>query len=541
MLNRLIKLLYNVFKTKEHKPTVLIFGASKGGESVYRSIQSEYNVVGFVDNNTKIQGSKLLRKKIYTPDQLRELIFDKIIIASDYHVEIKKQLIDEFGINSDEIFIFDLVSVNEPTVLFKFFDSLERSVIYFLCHTPFVFSHLLLTFISSKDSKYKVTSLKKITWLDQLKTHRVKVFLPEKITSCTSPNFIAEKSKTSSIIIPEVSLYQFKKGVIMTNVNAIIFGENDIAIGRVPSFPVEKSQYDSGFLALHGTNNALVKEYPIAFIEKGIAIVGSNDGNYYHWVIEVLSKFEFIAQLPKKYDEFPILISEKVLEIESIKEFLSYLNITRQFIYLESCIEYQVNDLLFIGSPNYFVANIKNARQWSVASNFIRESSLKYLRDSVINAFQSRDEIKTPSKVFLARKGIIRDYNQAEVFDLLSQYGFEAVYLEDLSLFQQVRLMQNAAFIVGPTGAAWTNLIFCNTGTQALCWMAEEIGDFSCFADLGQFSGVNLEYLRYKVGSQISKRSLYYAAYTISIKCIKLWLVAKGLNEVIKGNVNDIN
>jgi capsular polysaccharide biosynthesis protein len=531
MLNRLTNLISNFFRPNKFTSTVLIFGASKGGESVYRAIQSQHNVIGFIDNNTKVQGTKLFRQRVYPPNKLRELSFDNIIIASDYHHEIKKQLINEFQINSDKIVIFKLAEAKKPTFIFRFFEYIDQSMIYFLCNTPFVVAQYLSTFLSFTTEKYNSISLKKITWLDQLEAHKIKTFHPEKNNLSYAPNFIDEKERSSSTIVPEVSLYHFKNGMIMTSVNAIVFGDNEIAIGRVPRFPLDKSQYAGGFLFSHGKKNAQIKEYQLEKIEKGIAIVGSNDRNYYHWVIEVLSKFQFIIDLPKEYDDFPILISEQALKIDSIQEYISYFGINREIVYLQSCIQYQVEELLFISSPNYFVANLRVGQQWTADSNFVRADSLKYLRDSVFSVLEKSEQTVTPKRVFLARKGIIRDYNQAEVFDLLCQYGFEAVYLEDLSLLQQVKLMTKAEVIIGPTGAAWTNLIFCNSGTKALCWMVEELGDFSCFSNLAQFSGVNMEYLQYKVASR-NTRTIYYANYIIDINKIKQWLIAKDINKV---------
>jgi FlaA1/EpsC-like NDP-sugar epimerase len=148
MLNRLTNLISNFFRPNKFTSTVLIFGASKGGESVYRAIQSQHNVIGFIDNNTKVQGTKLFRQRVYPPNKLRELSFDNIIIASDYHHEIKKQLINEFQINSDKIVIFKLAEAKKPTFIFRFFEYIDQSMIYFLCNTPFVVAQYLSTFLS---------------------------------------------------------------------------------------------------------------------------------------------------------------------------------------------------------------------------------------------------------------------------------------------------------------------------------------------------------------------------------------------------------
>lgn len=539
MVNRLTKSIYNRLNPTKYKPSILIFGASKGGESVYRTIQSQYNVIGFVDNNSKAQGKRLLRKKIYAPKQLSQLSFDKVIIASDYHVEIKKQLINELGIELDKIHIYDLADISEATYLFKLFDFYSQFITYLLCNTPFVVARYLFLFLSFTSSKYNAFSLKKITWLDQLETHKVKVFLPKKEGLSSSLYFFGEKKKTSSRVTPEVSLYRFQKGVIMTNVNAILFGDNDITIGRIPNFPVEKSQYDAGFLSSHGSKNALTKKYKIENIEKGIAITGSNDGNYYHWVIEVLSKFQFISELPSEFKALPILLSERALQIPSIKAFVECLTITQPIIYLKSNTQYEVEDLLYISPANYLVANLKTGK-YSPESNFIRFESLQYLRDSVVKNVIKEDEGSTYTRIFLARKGVIRNYNQDEVYQLLAEYGFEAIYLEDLTLFEQVQLMQNAQVIVAPTGAAWTNLIFCNPNVLALCWMADEYGELTCFSDLAQFSQVKMDYLRYSVNSR-STRELYYANYSIEIEKVRQWLVVKGLNKISEKSGCDVN
>jgi len=509
---------------------VLIFGASKGGESVYRTLQGGYNIIGFLDNNVKVQGGKLFGEIIYSPSQLTQLEFDKIIIASVYHKEIKKQLINEFHITTKNIEIFNLVEVDKATLLFGFFDYFKESIIQLLCNIPFTIAHSLFTRLLTKNDQYNYISLKKIIWLDRLETHKIKTFHLEKSSESYSPHFIGEKEKVSSIVVPDVSLYHFKKGIVMTNVNAIVFGGNEIAIGRVPNFPIGKSQYDAGFLTSHGNKNAIVKEYPQEQIEKGIAILGSNDGNYYHWIIEVLCKLQSIENIPSSFNNFPILLSEQALQIPSIKAYIKCLNISHPIIYLKSCTQYEVNSLLYISPANYLVANLKVGEIFTPQSSYVRFESLKYLRERVLeNVIKENLPKNTPPRIFLARKGVIRNYNQDEVYELLVLYGFEAVYLEDLTLFEQVQLMQKAQVIIGPTGAAWTNLIFCNPDVLALCWMADEYGELTCFSDLAKFSQVKMEYLRYKAGSK-NARDLYYGSYDIDVDQIKRWLVTKEIS-----------
>lgn len=524
MFNKLNELINNGVSNHQEKDVVLLFGASKGGQSVFSIVCQYYDVLGFVDNNKKVQGTKLLGKKVYAPSQLKELSFDKIIIASDYHVEIKKQLIDFFGVSSDIIKVFDLPDGNSmsPTSI-NIKQYFNDFIISLFMNIPYKYAKHLYSLYINSASQDQSNSIKEICWLDELEEFKVITLKPSESYLSSFPIFVGDEPKTILQGVPEVNLYHFKDSKVMTNINAVQLPTYQLVLGRVPGYPVKKSQYDAGFIVLHGAKNALTKDYENVDITRGIAILGSNDGNYYHWLIEVLSKLEFINELPREYQEYPILISKRVNEFKAIKEFINCLPITRKIIYLDSCIEYKVGNLLFINPPNYFVCNLKGTSRWSVDSNYIRKSSLDFLRMSVMKQLPIIKGALIFNRVFLARKGVIRDYNQEEVLSLLNTYGFKVFYLEDLSLFEQASLMNNAQYIVGPTGAAWTNLIFCQPGTKALCWMAEEIGDFSCFSDLASFSGVDLEYIRYKASTNTT-RSAYYAAYSIDIEKIREWL-----------------
>ena len=124
-------------------------------------------------------------------------------------------------------------------------------------------------------------------------------------------------------------------------------------------------------------------------------------------------------------------------------------------------------------------------------------------------------------------KSGIRNYNQDEVFNYLSVFGFTKIFLEDLSFLEQVRTIYHADLIVGPTGAAWTNLIFCRSGARGLCWMADESGDFSAFSSIAGMVGVDLIYITYKSDVR-STRELYSKDYYIDLSMIENGLSVLG-------------
>jgi capsular polysaccharide biosynthesis protein len=257
-------------------------------------------------------------------------------------------------------------------------------------------------------------------------------------------------------------------------------------------------------------------------LSKGLLINGFYDLNYYHWLIDIIPQLQYIDELPEEYADFPILISEMADKIRSIKELLSLFNIKRKIIYLRSTQVFVVDNLLLISSPNRYCPRIIGAARSAADCSYIRRESIYFLRDLVLN---NRVNCKQsfPKKVFLAPSMKHRQYNQDEVFDRLQQYGFVKINPENMGLIEQASIFNNADLIVGPTGATWTNLVFAKGGSRALCWMAEEWGDFSVFSNLADAVNVGLQYLTYRAGVE-SSNELFSKGYKIDIFDIEKWV-----------------
>ena len=114
---------------------------------------------------------------------------------------------------------------------------------------------------------------------------------------------------------------------------------------------------------------------------------------------------------------------------------------------------------------------------------------MKLYRERILKNIQP---IKKNKRYFLARHQTKRSYNQNEMFEMFEKYGFEKLYLEDISVNEQIEALNSAEFVVGPTGAAWANLIFFKKNTQALIWMPENVKNASFYANLAELAGVKL-------------------------------------------------
>jgi len=86
------------------KEKIIIFGTGDGGKS-YHNNNDSYETIAFCDNDEKKQGELFNDIKIISPNDIKNINYDYIVIASMYVTEIKEQLITELGIESNKIII----------------------------------------------------------------------------------------------------------------------------------------------------------------------------------------------------------------------------------------------------------------------------------------------------------------------------------------------------------------------------------------------------------------------------------------------------
>ncbi|MBO1255250.1 DUF563 domain-containing protein [Alteromonas sp. 5E99-2] len=503
------------------KKKVFIFGTGAGGKYLFDSIQSQYKVLGFLDNNSNKHGTRFCGKPVFDPKEIGEKMFDTIIIASDSYKEIHKQLTGELSVPEHKISLYHDVSLS-PRHHYK--HHLISALTNYICNHKNLLSSCLLYLVKLFVIDFRCYLTNDILWLDQLEMNKVKEFIAKHKGFSFTPNFLDSKSQIKQIYLPSVSAYFFKQATISPTNSAISFDNNTTVMTRVPSLRDHCADYSGGNIVTHGSNKVILRKGKPKQIQRGIAITGSSDTNYYHWVLEVLSKLQYLSKLPCEFVNFPILISKNVQEIPSISSFFSLFKIKNDVIWLESTSQYQVNELIYITPPNYIAPNLKIGEVCDATNCYISSSSLRFLKLVALKGRAKKTNESQQKRVFFARKPYIRSFNQDEVISILDKYGFKPVYLEDLTFEEQVEVMQQAEIIIGPTGAAWTNLIFANSGIRCLTWIAEEAGDFSGYSSLAEHLGIKLDFITYKAGTA-DTRGMYIAPYDINCEKIEKWVV----------------
>ncbi len=364
----------------------------------------------------------------------------------------------------------------------------------------------------------KRVKIEKINWIDQLDTHQVEVLLEGDVLS-KKPSAKCDNSFSVKQVY-KTALYTFDDALIHPRSSNFLYGSSqDFMIDRVINADLKYCDYSTGYIRYHNQTHALIKTKSNSKINKynenTLYIGGNGVYNYYHWLIEIAPKLLLITpEIIEKYSIKNLILDQSIKETPSLHEILT-LFIDHQK--LELNIIYKKNNelslfkrLYYINHQNNFVFNSKEKLS-SASYSYFSQDIINKIRNVCLQQVQiSSPQISCPEKIFLARKAnAIRGYNQSEILEFFEQQGFTALYLEDYSFSEQVKIFNHAKFVVGPTGAAWSNIIFSQPETQALSWLPEQISEFSVFSTLAALVQCDMRFLVAQAHDQENPHSDY--------------------------------
>jgi len=317
---------------------------------------------------------------------------------------------------------------------------------------------------------------------------------------------IAGGQRVEPMDLPGLGRYEFRDARVNAASSSILLAGR-VIVERVRGVDPSRCNYAAGQLIAHGLRTAIVAGGPEQHIESGIFLGGNGAFNYYHWLVELLPKLQFVED-----DGRPLLVSDDVERMPTFRDALMRVADGRPIVFLRQDLTYRVGRLVYVESPSICPFNLRGGEAFRVGDFVMRASSIQYLRRRLLAS--SPRHRSSRRRLFLARKSLRRDYNQDEIFAICQRFGFEKIYMDDLSLQQQIEAVGSAELIAGPTGAAWTNLLFVEPGTRCLCWMAEEQREFAAYSNLAHAVGAELRYLTYATGVSDSER-LYFMNYRL--------------------------
>lgn len=355
---------------------------------------------------------------------------------------------------------------------------------------------------------------KKIVWLDTLQSEEI--FKEAELVDIYEPNYYGAQKKTH-VLKPAVALYLLHDADVHCESSHIVLNES-IVMERLPDVPVECCNYSAGYIEGHNDSFSVYRfssEY--TRLEKAFFLGGNGSWNYYHWTVEIITKLYYFFSSTIKDSGMKLIVPEHVKKIKSFLVMIDLIVAGRcEIIYLPDNQVIHVKQLYLINTPSNLVFNYKKDFVFSSGFVYFDKESIDFVRNSVLgsscydvflNDYNDRSIFR---KVYLARKeGAARNYNQKDVINIALKYGFKPIYLEDFSFFEQVYIFQSVEFVIGASGAAWTNLIYINESAKAISWLNDNVKGFSVYSTLAKYYNCDLRFLQCKVSDSESVHSDY--------------------------------
>ncbi|MCC8425732.1 DUF563 domain-containing protein [Mucilaginibacter sp. UR6-11] len=208
----------------------------------------------------------------------------------------------------------------------------------------------------------------------------------------------------------------------------------------------------------------------------GAALLSPESHNYYHWLSDVLPRIRLYQSVLDKIDHFCVSSKVPVKFLDLLADF----DIPAEKILL-------INDGEKIHFDHLYVASLPGSEGrspiWAV--NYARDKLIK----KPVLAFGKR--------IYFKRGGNIERklLNEDVVITLLKNKGFEIIEPDNLSVADQVNLVQQAAIIISVHGAALTNLLFGRKGAAVIELFSPDYFRTDCYYTLSCMLKLNYWYL----------------------------------------------
>lgn len=323
-----------------------------------------------------------------------------------------------------------------------------------------------------------------------------------------------ESSQQLSVDMPDSFISELSNVYVFGNCDSILDRENKIIINDF-LYDID-SKFSPSSQIVYGAykNKALVRNFPVGHntIKAGISIVADFSNNYYHLTHEVLVKLYRLQRMDIPQN-IPILVDECIQRIPQFKQaFDSVFDGSRTIIWIPQNQFVSVEHLYYLSPTHVFPGQVKNIKDLRYEDNAFDAETLRSCKDLFLSYNLTPSvEKESPKRIFISRKGHERrSYNEDELFEVAKKYGFIKVLPETLSFAEQVNLFHNADVIIGASGAAFANLLFCHERAKAVIFFSMKVNS-PTFTISSYLSNSKLYYL---IGSMINSNSTPYAVHT---------------------------
>ncbi len=182
-------------------------------------------------------------------------------------------------------------------------------------------------------------------------------------------------------------------------------------------------------------------------------------GNYSHWMTEVLPRINLFCS-EDSFRDIPIVVNAGMHE-NIMESLYTIVGPDRRVVTLSIGLSLRVDRLFAVSATGYIPFDWRTQRGKNHSHGVFSPSSITSLVTKIKSEIKS---IKNdyPTKIVIRRNSGTRlVVNAQEIEDKLVALGFSVVEPEKMTFREQVLLFSHVDIVVGATGAAFANLLFC--------------------------------------------------------------------------------
>lgn len=323
--------------------------------------------------------------------------------------------------------------------------------------------------------------------------------------------------------------YDFPPICVHTMRQASVMGRSNLvfADGALYHHDLYRFTHDFTSEELHGKirvlpAKSLVKPYEMAkkkqVFDQAVVFMDSCSSNYAHWLTEVLPRVnaywnglggddrDFLARrIGDDGQPIPLLL-DAGLHLNINDSLLAIVGAKARVVRVANSAHVDVRRLLVTSPTGYVPFDRRSFSLKGHSEGVFSPQALKRLREHLAMTLPPATQA-TPKKIFLKRNTKARAMLNAEVIEQrLVQEGFVVVSTELMTFAEQFRIFSGADVVVGATGAAFANLIFCKPNAKiVICIARFEDTSYGYWQNLACAAGNSVTYVLGRMAGTLVK------------------------------------
>lgn len=419
------------------------------------------------------------------------------------------------------------------------FQQLKKLFLHFYFKSPELFKRSQLIF-STNTIKFNVKSIDKYTEKHKLKKNIIET---ESIIEIPGPKFIGQypitpySNKTVQLLMPSTEFTELNNVILVGGTDLIICNDSiifpktrDIKRDVIPAELFGKIKINP-----NNETASFKLSYKIQSIDNAISLLGNCNGNYAHWLTEVLPKIILIDQIPE-YHNTPLIIDGWIhpVFLETIKTISKQ---DRKIFLIERFQEIKVKTVIDISATAYTPPELRGFEKGHKLPPptpeifYFSKGALEKLRSASQN-IKLKSNRTFGKRIYLNRTKeksgnprFIKNTNDIE--KLIEQHGFINIDPSEYSFPEQINIFRDATHIVAPVGAALANTVFTPPGCLIIALAAYyENANYYYFSNL---MGVLGHELYYVLGPQEETSGhIAHRSYSVNLEAL-----SEALNQLV--------